>query len=63
MASTKHQYIMTLARKKGRISRGQPMDCYRCGKLVEIGDSVFTKPTPSRSHLYHIDCAKEVNLL
>ena len=59
-------YEMSNRTRNIRISRDLIMTCYKCGSSIEIGQQVYSKNSTSaksKSHIYHIECARIVNLL
>jgi len=66
MAQKKWKYKFTLRTKNLRIARKLSNICYRCKVEIEIKDDIYTRNANSRkskSKIYHLDCAKEVNIL
>jgi len=66
MVQKKWLHVFSLRTKNLRTVRGLANTCYRCNVDVEIGDDVYTRNSSSRkskSKIYHLDCAKEVNIL
>lgn len=49
-----------------RIALGLSLICFRCGELLTIGDSVYSRNagnSQSKSKLYHLECARQVNII
>ena len=66
MTLKKWQYQLTLRTQKLREARGLSNVCYRCGKMVEIGEDTFSRnacSSKSKSKLYHKKCAEAVNII
>jgi len=59
-------YTINLRILNLRKARNLDLFCYRCNKQLEIGDSAYSRnsnSSKSKSKLYHLECAKEVNIL
>ncbi len=66
MSNKKFQYTMDNRVKGLRLSRGLSMICYRCGEILDTGDLVYSRNagnSKSKSKLYHIECARQVNII
>ena len=66
MVQKKWEHKFSLRTKNLRIVRGLSNICYRCNMEIEIDSDVYTRNSNSRkskSKIYHLDCAKEVNIL
>lgn len=64
--NTKWVYIFTERIRNMRITRELSIDCNKCGKKIEIKDKVFSRNShgrKSKSKVYHIGCARMVNIL
>lgn len=66
MSNKKFQYILDLRIRGLRVSLGLSLVCYRCGNLLNIGETVYSRNagnSKSKSKLYHIECARQVNII
>ncbi len=66
MSNKKFQYTMDNRVQGLRLSRGLSMICYRCGDTLKNGDAVYSRNagnSKSKSKLYHIECARLVNII
>jgi len=66
MSNKKFQYILDLRIRGLRVSLGLSLICYRCGEIIAIGDKVYSRNagnSKSKSKLYHIECARQVNII
>jgi len=62
----KWEYIMDNRARSARIARGLSMSCQLCENPVHIGEHIYSRNASSRksrSKIYHIKCAKQVNIV
>lgn len=56
--------IMSETRKKYRISKNEPIICYQCRKVIKNWTKmIFKRGGRVKPKLYHIQCAKQVNVI
>ena len=66
MSLKKWTYSFNLRTKNMRNSLGLSNVCYHCGKMIELGEDVYSRnasSSKSKSKLYHKRCAEVVNIL
>ena len=66
MSNKRFQYILDQRIRGLRTSLGLSLVCYRCGEVLTIGDTVYSRNagnSKSKSKLYHIECARQVNII
>lgn len=56
--------IMTEARKQYRLSRNEPIICSLCKQIIITREKIiFKRGGRVKPKLYHIKCAKQVNVI
>lgn len=66
MSNKTFQYILDQRIRGLRISLGLSLTCYRCKKILKNGDAVYSRNagnSKTKSKLYHIECARQVNII
>lgn len=66
MSNKTFQYILDERTRGLRLSLGLSLVCYRCGEIISIGDTVYSRNagnSKTKSKLYHIECARQVNII
>lgn len=66
MSNKRFQYVLDHRISCLRISLGLSLICYHCGDILKNGDAVYSRNTgnsKTKSKLYHIECARQVNII